>query len=81
MPDWLRPLMGWLMSKIGPRGLEFARTRIKMKAIETVLHLRRAEPRKLRAMAPAHIWPLVAPCDLSPAEDETPRRTAPAAPD
>ena len=81
MPDWLRPLMGWLMPKIGPRGLEFARTRIEMKAIETVLHLRRAQPRKLRAMVPAHIWPLVAPYGLSPAEDETPRRLPPAAPD
>ena len=79
MPDWLRPLMGWLMPKIGPRGLEFARARIEMKAIETVLHLRRAQPRKLRAMVPAHIWPLVAPYGLSPAEDETPRQPPPAA--
>ena len=25
MPDWLRPIVGWLMPRIGPRGLEFAR--------------------------------------------------------
>ncbi len=81
MPDWLRPLMGWLMPKIGPRGLEFARTRIEMKAIETVLHLRRAEPRKLRHMTPAHIWPLVAPYGLAPTADESPRQATPAAPD
>ena len=30
------------MPKVGPRGLEFARARLEMKAIETVLHLRRA---------------------------------------
>ena len=41
MPEWLRPLMGWLMPKIGPKGLEFAQARLEMKALETVLHLRR----------------------------------------
>ncbi len=33
------------MPRIGPKGLEFARARIEMKAAETVLHLARAEPR------------------------------------
>jgi len=64
MPDWLRPLVGWLMPRIGPRGLEFARARVEMKAIETVLHLRRAAPRKMRAMVPNHVWALVAPYGL-----------------
>ena len=32
MPDWVRPLVAWLMPKIGPRGLEFARARVEMKA-------------------------------------------------
>ena len=41
MPDWLRPIMGWLMPRVGPRGLEVARTRVEMKAAETVIHLRR----------------------------------------
>ncbi len=36
MPNWLRPIMGWLMPRIGPRGLEFARARLEMKAVETV---------------------------------------------
>jgi coenzyme F420 hydrogenase subunit beta len=73
MPNWLRPLMGWLMPKVGPRGLEFARARLEMKAIETVLHLRRQLPRRLRHMVPAHVWALVAPYGLLPAADELPR--------
>jgi len=59
MPNWLRPIVGWLMPKVGPRGLEFARTRVEMKAIETVLHLRREEPARMASMVPDHIWPLV----------------------
>ncbi len=61
MPDWVRPIVGWLMPRIGPRGLEFARTRVEMKACETVMHLRREEPRRMKTMVPAHIWKLVAP--------------------
>jgi coenzyme F420 hydrogenase subunit beta len=74
MPDWLRPIVGWLMPRIGPRGLEFARSRLEMKACETVVHLRRAVPRRVRHMVPAHVWALVAPYGLTPAEDELPRR-------
>lgn len=59
MPNWLRPIMGWLMPRIGPRGLEFARTRVEMKAIETVLHLQRSEPARAKYMIPKHIWDLV----------------------
>jgi coenzyme F420 hydrogenase subunit beta len=77
MPDWLRPIVGWLMPRIGPRGLEFARARVEMKAVETVLHLRRAQPRRLRSMVPAHVWALVAPYGLSPREDELPRPGSP----
>ena len=72
MPNWLRPVVGWLMPRLGPRGLEFARTRVEMKAAETVLHLRRQHPRRLRTMVPAHIWALLAPYGLSPAPDELP---------
>ena len=74
MPDWLRPVVGWLMPRIGPRGLEFARARVEMKAVETVVHLRRERARRLRAMVPDHVWRLVKPYGLVPAEDETPRR-------
>ena len=72
MPGWLRPLVGWLMPRIGPRGLEFARARLEMKAIETVLHLRRQAPAKLKSMVPAHVWALVAPYGLRPRADEQP---------
>lgn len=61
MPDWARGIVGWLMPRVGPRGLEFARTRVEMKAAETVLHLRRAHPRRLRTMVPAHVWALLRP--------------------
>jgi coenzyme F420 hydrogenase subunit beta len=70
MPNWLRPIVGWLMPKIGPRGLEFARARVEMKAIETVLHLRREHAGKIKHMVPAHIWKLVAPYGLIPAAEE-----------
>ena len=59
MPNWLRPIVGWLMPRIGPRGLEFARARVEMKAIETVIHLRREQPARMKAMVPDHLWPLV----------------------
>jgi coenzyme F420 hydrogenase subunit beta len=70
MPAWLRPLVGWLMPRVGPRGLEFARARIEMKALETVLHLRREMPRRLRRLVPAHVWALVRPYGLVPGDRE-----------
>jgi coenzyme F420 hydrogenase subunit beta len=75
-PAWLRPLVAWLMPRIGPRGLEFARARLEMKAIETVLHLRREQPRRMRHMIPAHVWALVKPYGLGPRDGEqSPGRT------
>ena len=65
MPNWLRPLVGWLMPRIGPRGLEFARARVEMKAVETIIHLRRTHPRRLRTMVPEHVWALVKPYGLT----------------
>ena len=59
MPNWLRPIVGWLMPRIGPRGLEFARTRVEMKAVESVVHLQREMPARVKHMIPAHIWELV----------------------
>ena len=56
MPAWLRPVVNWLMPRIGPRGLEFARARVEMKAIETVLHLQRHVPARMAHMVPAHVW-------------------------
>jgi coenzyme F420 hydrogenase subunit beta len=70
MPDWARPIVAFLQPRIGPRGLEFARARIEMKAIETVLHLRRAFPARMKNMIPAHVWHLVAPYGLTPGPGE-----------
>jgi coenzyme F420 hydrogenase subunit beta len=78
MPDWLRPVMGVLQPLLGPKGLEFARARLEMKAAETVLHLRRAAPRRMRRMIPDHVWALVAPYGIMPApgeRDAAPRPT------
>jgi coenzyme F420 hydrogenase subunit beta len=72
MPNWLRPIVGWLMPKIGPRGLEFARARVEMKAVETVLHLRRTYPRRVKNMVPAHLWALVKPYGIAPKRSEQP---------
>jgi coenzyme F420 hydrogenase subunit beta len=70
MPNWLRPIVGWLMPKVGPRGLEFARARLEMKAVETVLHLRREQPARMKNMIPAHVWSLVKPYGLEPEDGE-----------
>jgi coenzyme F420 hydrogenase subunit beta len=71
MPDWLRSVVGWLMPRVGPRGLEFARARVEMKAVESVLHLRREQPSRMKWMIPAHVWRLVAPYGLKPEAGET----------
>jgi len=70
MPDWARPIAAFLQPRIGPRGVEFARTRLEMKAAETVLHLRRAEPARMKYMIPDHVWRLVARYGLTPAPGE-----------
>jgi coenzyme F420 hydrogenase subunit beta len=68
MPQWLRPIVGWLMPRIGPRGLEFARARVEMKAAESVIHLQREEPARIRNMLPPHVWELVKPYGLYQAD-------------
>ena len=70
MPNWLRPIVGWLMPKIGPKGLEFASARVEMKAIETVLHLRRELPKKMKNMVPEHVWKIAKPYQLTPNDGE-----------
>ena len=60
MPDWARPIVAFLQPRIGPRGLEFARARVEMKAIETILHLRRAHPARVKIMVPPHVWRVAA---------------------
>jgi len=66
----VRPIVSFLMPRIGPRGLEFARTRIEMKAAETVIHLRRAYPQRIKNMVPAHVWRLLAPYGYAPQPHE-----------
>ena len=73
MPNFLRGIVGWLQPRTGPRGLEFARTRVEMKAIETVLHLRRQMPRRMKHMVPDHVWRLVEPYGLTPEPGERDR--------
>jgi coenzyme F420 hydrogenase subunit beta len=70
LPRWLRPIVGRLMPLLGPRGLEFARARVEMKAVETIVHLRREHPRRLKTMVPPHIWALVERYGLRPGAGE-----------
>jgi coenzyme F420 hydrogenase subunit beta len=60
------------MPRIGPRGLEFARARVEMKAIESVIHLRRDHPARVKHMIPPHIWQLVKPYGLTRQPQEYP---------
>jgi coenzyme F420 hydrogenase subunit beta len=66
MPAWIKPLVNWLMPRVGPRGLEFARARVEMKAIEAILHLRREAPARIKNMLPQHVWDLAARYGLKP---------------
>ena len=66
MPAWIKPVVNWLMPRIGPRGLEFARARVEMKAIESILHLRREAPARIKNMLPRHVWDLAARYGLKP---------------
>ena len=70
MPRLLRHIVGWLMPRVGPRGLEFARARVEMKAVETVLHLRRATPKRMKSMIPDHVWKLVEAYGVKPRSGE-----------
>ncbi len=70
-PNWLLPVISLLQPRIGPRGLEFARARVEMKAVETILHLRRTHPARLKNMVPKHVWRLVERYGLVPDKDET----------
>jgi coenzyme F420 hydrogenase subunit beta len=76
MPDWLRPIVGWLMPRVGPRGLEFARARVEMKAIETLLHLQREAPARIKTMVPEHVVHLARPYGLSREKTAAPVRSA-----
>ena len=70
MPDWARPIVAWLQPRVGPRGREFARARVEMKAIETILHLRRTHPARIKNMVPEHVWRVAARYGLVPEDGE-----------
>ena len=70
MPKFLRPIVGRLMPRFAPRGLEFARARLEMKAIETILHLRREAPQKMKHMVPPHVWAIAKRYGLAAAAGE-----------
>jgi coenzyme F420 hydrogenase subunit beta len=80
MPGWARPLVAWLMPRIGPRGLEFARARVEMKALETLVHLRREMPARVRSMVPAHVFRLARSYGLEQAPHERPAAAPPLPP-
>ncbi|MEY4608316.1 MAG: hypothetical protein RL625_533 [Gemmatimonadota bacterium] len=75
-PDWVRPLIGWAQRRFGPKGLEFARTRVEMKAAEGVLTLRHERPHRMKRMIPDFAWRLVAPYGLTPQTGETAQEIA-----
>lgn len=70
MPNWLRPIVGRIMPLVGPTGLEFGRARVEMKAIETVLFLRRVRPAMMKNMIPPHVWRLAQRYGLTPEAEE-----------
>ncbi len=70
MPNWLRPIVGRLMPLVGPKGVEFGRARVEMKAIESVLFLRRMHRAKMKNMIPPHVWRLAARYGLAPEDGE-----------
>jgi coenzyme F420 hydrogenase subunit beta len=71
-PRWVRPLIGWMQARFGPKGLEFARTRVEMKMAEGIINLRAERPRRMRRMVPDFAWALVAPYGLTPRPGERP---------
>jgi coenzyme F420 hydrogenase subunit beta len=69
-PAFLKPLIGWCMTHLGPRGLEFARTRVEMKALEGIVNLRRHRPHRLRRMVPPFAWTVAAGYGVAPGTGE-----------
>ena len=70
MPNFMRGIFAWVMPRFGPRGLEFAKARIEMKAIESIIHLRTTAPHKMKNMVPDHVWKLAKSYGLEPQLDE-----------
>ena len=71
MPNFLRGIFAWVMPRFGPRGLEFAKARIEMKALESIIHLRHSAPHKIKNTVPNHLWNLTKRYGLTPQHNET----------
>lgn len=63
-PKWARPLIGWMQTHFGPKGLEFARARVEMKSAEGVITMQRERPHRMRRSIPDFVWQQVAPYGL-----------------
>ena len=70
MPNFMRSIFAWVMPRFGPRGLEFAKARVEMKAIESVIHLRSIAPQKIKNMVPKATWVLLEKYEIRPSSDE-----------
>lgn len=77
IPRILRPLVSYMQRWFGPKGLEFAKTRLEMKALESILHLRRAAPSKVKNMVPEHVWKMAESYGLFPLKTERKKVTPP----
>jgi len=55
-PRWARGIIAWAMPTFGPRGLEFARSRVEMKQLEGIVALRKHRPRRMLRMVPEFAW-------------------------
>ncbi len=64
-PKWVRPLIAFMMTHFGPKGLELARTRVEMKAVEAMLCLRRFRPERMQWMLPPHVLSLASRYDVT----------------
>lgn len=70
MPQFMRSIFAWVMPRFGPRGIEFAKARVEMKAIESIIHLRNTMPHKVKNMVPDNVWQLVEKYGLKQQSDE-----------
>lgn len=66
LPMWIAKLMGLVIEKIGPRGLEYARFSIDSHFARNYLYVRRRHPGKLERHVPRYAKKIVAQYALSP---------------
>jgi coenzyme F420 hydrogenase subunit beta len=66
LPMWAAKLMGVVIEKIGPKGLEYARFSIDSHFTRNYLYLRRQYPEKLEAQVPEYAKRIVAQYKLPP---------------